>query len=206
MAPTQLRPRLLKLIERERRRSEAGQPAEITAKMNSLIDGEIIEALYRASQAGVRIRLNVRGSCALRPGVPGLSENIDVISIVDRFLEHSRICCFLNGGELEVFLASADWMTRNLDKRIELMFPVEDPECKAKVLHALNAAFNDNTKARRLDAQGVYKRLTPAKGETPCRVQTYLHEHAKRSAALARERAGIVFQPEAQEPGSPEAI
>ncbi len=204
MAPTQLRPRLLKLIERERRRAEAGQPAEITAKMNSLIDGEIVEALYRASQAGVRIKLNVRGSCALRPGVPGVSDNIEVISVVDRFLEHSRISCFLNGGEQEVYLASADWMARNLDKRIELMFPVEDPDCKAKVLHALRAAFDDNTKARRLDNQGIYHRLTPGKGEAPCRVQTYLHEHAKRSAALARERAGIVFQPEGRESGAPE--
>ena len=94
--------------------------------MNSLIDDEIIEALYAASRAGVRIRLNVRGICALRPGVPGVSDNIEVVSIVDRFLEHARVYYFLNGGDEEVYLASADWMTRNLDKRIELMFPVED--------------------------------------------------------------------------------
>ena len=99
MAPTGLRRRFLKLIDRERRRAEAGQPAEIIAKMNSLIDEEIIEALYAASQAGVRIRLNVRGICALRPGVPGVSDNIEVVSIVDRFLEHSRIYYFLNGGD-----------------------------------------------------------------------------------------------------------
>ena len=103
MAPTDLRERFLKLIDRERRRAEAGQPAEIVAKMNSLVDEEIIEALYAASAAGVRIRLNVRGICALRPGVPGLSENIEVVSIVDRFLEHSRIYYFLNGGDEEVY-------------------------------------------------------------------------------------------------------
>ena len=126
MAPTGLRQRFLKLIDRERRRAVAGQPAEIIAKMNSLIDEEIIARLYEASQAGVRIRLNVRGICALRPGVPGVSDNIEVVSIVDRFLEHSRIYYFLNGGDEEVYLASADWMTRNLDKRVELMFPIED--------------------------------------------------------------------------------
>jgi len=199
MAPTQLRQRLLKLIDRERRRAEAGQPAEITAKMNSLIDREIIEALYRASQAGVRIRLNVRGICALRPGVAGLSEHIEVISIVDRFLEHSRIACFLNGGERELYLGSADWMTRNLDKRIELMFPVEDKDCRAKLLHALEAQFKDNTKARRLTPDGTYKRVKPAKGEAVCRVQSSLHDNAARSAALARERAGVVLEPEGRE-------
>src|SRR5262249_32974591 len=133
MAPTGLRRRFLRLIERERRRAESGQPAEIVAKMNSLIDREIIDALYAASQRGVNIRLNVRGICALRPGVPELSDNIEVISIVDRFLEHSRIYYFLNGGDEELFLASADWMTRNLDKRVELMFPIEEDDHKAKV-------------------------------------------------------------------------
>ena len=134
MAPTHLRRRLIKLIDRERRRAEAGQPAEIVAKMNSLIDDEIIETLYAASRSGVRIQLNVRGICALRPGVPGASETIDVVSIVDRFLEHSRIYYFLNGGDEEVYLASADWMTRNLDKRVELMWPVETAAHKARVI------------------------------------------------------------------------
>src|SRR5262249_44703023 len=110
MAPTQLREQLCRLIDRERRTAEAGQPAEILAKMNSLIDEEIIEALYRASQAGVTVRLNVRGICALRPQVPDISTNIEVTSIVDRFLEHSRIFYFLNGGLEDVYLASADWM------------------------------------------------------------------------------------------------
>ena len=125
LAPTTLRERFLKLIQRERRRAAAGQPAEIVAKMNSLIDEEIIEALYAASAAGVRIALNVRGICALRPGVPDLSSNIEVISVVDRFLEHARVYYFLNAGDDELYLSSADWMTRNLDKRVELMFPIQ---------------------------------------------------------------------------------
>jgi polyphosphate kinase len=122
LAPTGLRRRFLTLIERERRRAEAGEPAEIVAKMNSLTDGAITQALYRASRAGVKIRLNVRGICVLRPGVAGVSENIEVISIVDRFLEHARIYYFQNGGEDEVYLASADWMNRNLDKRSKSCF------------------------------------------------------------------------------------
>ena len=118
---------MLKLIDaRDAPRAEAGQPAEIRAKMNSLIDVDMIRALYEASNAGVQIQLNVRGICALRPGVPGLSERISVVSVVGRFLEHARIFVFHNGGDEEVYLASADWMTRNLDKRIELLFPIED--------------------------------------------------------------------------------
>jgi polyphosphate kinase len=195
MAPTELRRRFLKLINRERRRAESGQAAEIVAKMNSLIDAEIITALYAASQAGVRVRLNVRGICALRPGLPTLSANIEVVSIVDRYLEHSRIYYFLNGGEEEVYLASADWMTRNLDKRIELMFPVENAEHKAKVLYTLRAMFRDNVKSRWLGADGEYRRRPLAPGETPFRVQAHLQEEARRLAALARDRAGVSFRP-----------
>jgi polyphosphate kinase len=196
MAPTELRRRFLNLIARERRRAEAGQPAEIIAKVNSLIDEEIIEALYAASRNGVSIRLNVRGSCALRPGLPEVSANIDVISIVDRFLEHSRIFYFLNGGDDEVYLASADWMTRNLDKRVELMFPIENPEHKAKVLYSLRAMFRDTMKARRLGADGVYRRREPSAGEAAFRVQQHLQDEAERLASLAHERAGVVFRPE----------
>jgi polyphosphate kinase len=199
MAPTGLRHRFLALIDRERRRAESGQPSEIVAKMNSLIDGEIISALYAASQAGVKIRLNVRGICALRPAVPGVSENIEVVSIVDRYLEHSRIYYFLNGGEEEVYLASADWMTRNLDKRVELMFPVEQADNRAKVLYTLRAMFRDNVKSRWLDADGVYRRRPRAPGETPFRVQEHLQEEARRLAALARDRAGVTFRPEERE-------
>jgi polyphosphate kinase len=179
MAPTEMRERFVKLIARERRRAEAGQPAEIRAKLNSLIDKNIIEALYEASQAGVRILLNVRGICALRPGLRGVSETIQVVSIIDRFLEHSRIYYFRNGGDDEVYLASADWMTRNLDRRIELMFPVEDDACRAKVVHALNAMFRDNVKARTLGSDGVYRRRKRDRGEEPFRVQQYLYEDAR---------------------------
>jgi polyphosphate kinase len=197
MAPTEFRRRLLKLIARERRRAEAGQPAEIVAKMNSLIDDEIIHGVYDASRAGVRIRLNVRGICALRPAIPDVSESIEVVSIVDRFLEHSRIYYFQNGGDEEVYLASGDWMTRNFDKRVELMFPVEDPGHKARVIHVLRSMFGDTEKARWLRADGTYERRPPAPGDAPFRVQHHLQEEARRRAAVARGRAGIVLQPEA---------
>jgi polyphosphate kinase len=196
MAPTGLRRRLLRLIDRERRRAESGQPAEIVAKMNSLIDDEIIEGLYAASRAGVRIRLNVRGICALRPGVPHASENIEVVSVVDRFLEHSRIFYFLNAGDEDVYLASADWMTRNLDKRIELMFPIEHPEHKSRVLHALRMMFRDTVKARWLGADGVYRRRPPVAGEAPCRAQQALQEEARRAASQAGDSAGVALRPE----------
>ena len=202
MAPTGLRQRFIRLINRERRRAEAGQPAEIVAKMNSLIDSEIIEALYAASTSGVSIRLNVRGICALRPGVAGMSERIEVVSIVDRFLEHSRVYWFLNGGEEEVYLASADWMTRNFDKRIELMFPVVRPEHKAKVLFALRAVFKDNCHAYQLAADGSYTRRTPAKGEPMFRVQHVLQDEAQRTSALAKDAAGISFTPVTDAPAS----
>jgi len=196
MAPTGLRQRFLALIDRERRRADAGQPAEIIAKMNSLVDDEIIEALYSASRAGVRIRLNVRGSCTLRPGAPGASENIEVVSIIDRFLEHSRIYYFLNGGDEDVFLASADWMTRNLDKRIELMFPIEQPESRAKILFALRAMFRDSVKSRWLGVDGIYRRPTVQPGEAAFRVQDELQAEGRRAMTLTRDGSGIAFLPE----------
>jgi polyphosphate kinase len=196
MAPTGLRQRFLKLIDREKRRATSGQPAEIVAKMNSLLDVEIIARLYEASQAGVRIRLNVRGMCALRPGVSGLSDNIVVVSVVDRFLEHSRIYYFLNGGEEVLYLASADWMARNLDRRVELMFPVETPEHKGRILSALRMMFSDTEKSRWLDADGVYRRRPPSPREPRCRVQEALHQEGHRLASLALERKGVTFRPE----------
>ncbi len=195
MAPTQLRARFLKLIERERQRAEAGQAAEIRAKVNSLVDEEIIRALYEAAKAGVKVRLNVRGTCCLRPGLKGVSETIEVVSVVDRFLEHARVFYFRNGGDEEVYLASADWMTRNLDKRIELLFPVESPDARQKVLFALDAAFQDNLKGRRLQADGTYKRRRPAKGEEPFRMQLHLYREAQRALQRARAASGVALEP-----------
>ena len=195
MAPTQLRERFLKLIERERRRAEAGQAAQIRAKMNALVDEDIIRGLYDASRAGVAIRLNVRGICCLRPGVKGASETIEVVSIVDRFLEHSRIFHFKNGGDEEVYLASADWMPRNLDRRIELLFPVEAADCRQKVLEALDAMFQDNVKARRLQPDGSHKRRRPARGEEPFRAQLELYRQAQRALEKARAAAVVSLEP-----------
>ena len=126
----QLADRLSALIEREADHAQAGRPARIIAKMNSLVDPQIIETLYAASAAGVKIDLVVRGICCLRPGLPGVSENIRVISILDKYLEHSRITYFQNDGQPEVFLSSADWMPRNFRRRVELMFPIEDPSLR----------------------------------------------------------------------------
>jgi len=195
MAPTQLRERVLRLVQRERERAEAGQAAFIRARMNSLVDEDIIRALYEAARAGVRIRLNVRGICCLRPGLKGVSDGIEVVSIVDRFLEHSRIFHFANGGDEEVYLSSADWMPRNLDRRIELLFPVRSAEGRAKVLAALDAAFADNVKGRWLQSDGSYKRRRPARGEEPYRSQIELYREAKRAAERARAGAGVTFEP-----------
>jgi polyphosphate kinase len=199
MAPTGLRERILKLIDRERRRAEEGQPGEIRAKMNALVDEDIIRALYAASRAGVRIRLNVRGICCLRPGVKGVSDTIEVVSLVDRFLEHARVFHFSNGGDEEVYLASADWMPRNLDRRIELMFPVPPPASR-RVLDTLDATFQDNVKARRLQPDGTYKRRRPARGEEPLRMQVRLYDEVRRARERAQAGAGVVFEPVTKEP------
>jgi polyphosphate kinase len=195
MAPTGLRERLLKLIARERQRAEAGQAAEIRAKMNSLADEDIIRALYDASRAGVRIRLNVRGICCLRPGVKGASERIEVVSIVDRFLEHARIFYFRNGGDEELYLSSADWMPRNLDRRIELLFPVEAPDCRRRLLATLEAMFLDNVKARWLQPDGSYRRRRPAKGDELVRAQLQIHRETTQAAERARAAASRALEP-----------
>ena len=195
MAPTQLRERILKLIERERRWAEQGHAGQIRAKMNSLVDEDIIRALYQASQAGVRIALNVRGICCLRPGLKDVSETIEVVSIVDRFLEHARIFHFRNGGAQEVYLSSADWMPRNLDRRIELLFPLESTECRQKALAALDAVFQDDVKARRLLPDGTYKRRRPAKGEEPFRAQLHLYRETQRALERVRAASGVSLEP-----------
>jgi len=194
MAPTTLRERFLRLIQREQRRAEEGQPAEIRAKMNSLVDEEIIRALYDASRAGVRIRLNVRGICCLRPGVKGVSDTIEVLSVVDRFLEHSRVFHFRNGGDEEVYLSSADWMPRNLDRRIELLFPVA-PENRKKVLEVLDAMFVDNVKGRRLQPDGTYRRRRSPRGEEPFRSQVHIYRELQQGLERARAGAAVTLEP-----------
>ena len=184
-APMGMRQRLLELIDGETQRRDQGGKAVIRAKMNSLVDPEIIEALYRASQAGVKIQLNVRGICCLRPGVKGLSENIEVVSIIDRFLEHSRICYFYQGGLEQVYISSADWMPRNIDRRIELLVPVDDDICKRRLIHLLDACFADNVKSHRLQSNGKYKRLKP--GKKPYQCQRRLAEEAKEAVRLAEQ-------------------
>ena len=175
MAPLGLRDAILALIRREADRAAAGQSAWIMAKMNSLVDKRIIDGLYAASSAGVSIRLNVRGICCLRPGVAGLSENIRVVSIVDRYLEHSRAFVFHNGGDTEVFLSSADWMPRNLDRRVELMFPVTQEGPRQRLIEALQVQFEDNQKARELLPDGTYRRVA-AEGTEPVRAQERLYK------------------------------
>lgn len=174
--PGLLKQRFLDLIEREIRVTTPEQPGLILAKINSLQDRDIIAALYRASQSNVRIKLNVRGICCLVPGVKGVSENIEVRSIVDRFLEHARIFYFANGGHEEVYLSSADWMQRNLDRRFETIFPVQSPELRARLLHILDVFFTDNVKAWTLQSDGEYQRV---RGEgPPIRAQELLYQEA----------------------------
>ncbi len=193
VAPIGLRERLLELIDAEAERRRQGQKARIVAKMNSLVDTEVIDALYRASQAGVKIRLNIRGICCLRPGVKGLSENIEVVSIVDRFLEHARIMVFHHGGDERVFISSADWMPRNLRGRVELLVPVGDPDCRRRLTAILDTYFRDNCKARRLLADGSYKRVSA--GRVPVRAQYALHELVAGEVLAEQRRRKNVFEP-----------
>jgi polyphosphate kinase len=168
VAPVTLRRELLSLIDRETEHALAGRPCGIRAKINALTENEVVRALYRASQAGVPIDLLVRGMCVLRPGIPGVSETIRVRSIVGRFLEHSRVLVFENGGDREVFISSADWMGRNLDRRVELAVPVLDPvHAETLCSQVMDVLFADNVKSRELLADGSYRRRTPSDGEMP---------------------------------------
>jgi polyphosphate kinase len=176
MAPLALKGRIIRLIERETSRSSRDTPGHIRAKMNSLADPEVIEALYTASQAGVHIELNVRGICMLVPGVKGVSENIRVVSIIDRYLEHTRLFHFQNGGNDEYYLSSADWMPRNLERRVELMFPVVQENHKNRLSNALSVYFSANLKSHELRPDGSYRDLEPAAGEEPRRAQQKFHQ------------------------------
>lgn len=194
-APLTLRETILEMIEAETRRAQKGQTAQIMAKVNSLVDCDIIEALYTASQAGVRVRLNVRGICCLKPGIKGLSDNITVVSIIDRFLEHARILYFSHGGDPRVLISSADWMPRNLDRRIELLAPVEDAQCRAKLVRILDSYFLDTFKARILHADGTYHRAAPVEGEAAFRCQEMLYQAAKDAVSLVEKSRHTTFEP-----------
>ena len=179
MAPVTIKSRLIAMINREIERSTAENPGLIIAKMNSLTHEEVISALYKASQAGVKVLLNIRGICMLVPGVEGLSENIRVVSIVDRYLEHSRIFYFQNGGTPELYCSSADWMNRNLDRRIELMFPILDKKAFEDVKSILDTYFADNTTSMELQSNGSWQPVERGKKDTPVRAQEVLYKKYK---------------------------
>lgn len=170
VAPLSLRPRMTALIDREAEHARAGRPSGIIGKLNAISDAGIVQALYRASQAGVPIELIVRGMCILRPGIPGISETIRVRSILGRFLEHSRIFSFVNGGAHEVYIGSADWMGRNLDRRVETVVPLLDPAVRAQIREILDVFLADNTKARIERPDGGYLRAEP-EGAPPVSAQ-----------------------------------
>lgn len=194
LAPIWLRDKFITLINREIRNVKEGKPGRIVAKMNSLCDKKIIMELYKASMAGVKIELVVRGICCLRPGIPGISENITVHSIVGVFLEHSRIFYCYNGGNEEVYMGSADWMPRNLDKRVEIMFPVEDEELKEKVIHILEVQLADNMKAHVLRPDGTYDKVD-RRGKTPVNSQETFEKEAIEAAGKTENYSERTFTP-----------
>jgi polyphosphate kinase len=171
VAPARLQSFMIGQIEKEAELQRSGKSGRIIAKLNGILEPAVVQALYRASQAGVKIDLICRGICALRPGIPGVSENIRVISIVDRFLEHSRIFYFGNGGDPQVLIGSADWMDRNLSRRVEVVFPIEQPDLKHRLIEILTITLNDNVKARELLPDGTYRRVKPKEGEAPLHSQ-----------------------------------
>ena len=180
ISPVSLRDRMMAMIEREKKHCQDGGSGHIVAKMNSLVDKRMIKALYEASQAGVKIDLIVRGICCLRPGVKGVSDNIRVISIVGQLLEHSRIFYFHNGGDGELYLGSADWMTRNLDRRVEAVTPVENPDIAKDIHEILSVMLADNRQAWELQGDGSYVQRNPGEGEIEQSSQDILMERANR--------------------------
>lgn len=202
VAPIWLRKRFLKLIGRETRHALAGKPAHIIAKMNSLCDKEVIAALYEASSAGVKIELIIRGICCLKVGIPGVSENISVRSIVGNFLEHARIFYFHNDGQEELYMGSADWMPRNLDKRVEIVFPLEDERIKQEAKHILDIQLADNMKAHILQPDDSYEKID-RRGKVLLCAQDYFCEEAVKRAAVpvdpVRDRVFIPAEPISEE-------
>ncbi len=195
-APIDLQQRIVELIDFETAQQAQGRKSQILAKMNALVDPTVIAALYRASQAGVDIQLVVRGTCCLRPGVPGLSETIRVVSIIDRFLEHSRIFFFHHGGGKQLFIASADWMPRNLIRRIELMVPIENRNAHKRLLRILKVCLSDNTNAWLMQPDGTYRRMseTASTGKR-IRAQEILYQEATLAATQSKAARRIKFEP-----------
>ena len=193
-APISLRDRIIEMIRVEIERAREGHPASIRAKLNSLVDPKIIEALYEASSAGVQIDLVIRGICCLRPGVDELSENIRVFSIVDRFLEHSRILYFHHGGDERVFISSADWMPRNLDRRIELLVSVSDERAKARLIEVLDLNVRDNVKGRRLKSDGHYAPPKVRRDQRTVHSQQQLHDQAVEAELKADRMRQTTFE------------
>lgn len=182
VAPSRMQSFMIERIQQEVANQQAGKPARVIAKINGLLEPAIVQAVYRASQAGVRFDIICRGICALRVGVPGVSENVRVISIVDRFLEHSRIYYFENGGDPIVYIGSADWMDRNLSRRVEVVFPIEEPALKQRLIEILNVCLSDNVKARELQTDGSYRRVSPKPDQPRVRSQERFLELAQQNA------------------------
>jgi polyphosphate kinase len=196
-APQTLKAVFLRLIETEAAHARSGQACGITAKMNALSDTDMIMALYRASNAGVPIRLMVRGICCLLSGVPGQSENIEVSSVVDRFLEHDRMYSFVNGGSVKVFLSSADWMPRNLDRRVEILFPIEEAALKARLLNNLSVSLSDDARRRVQQPDGTYKKVS-TDGKAVNRSQYFFYHMAEKAYQEANEEKKLaLFRPKA---------
>ena len=193
-APSAMKPRLLDLIAGETERAKQGLPAKIIGKTNALQDPEIIAALYTASEAGVEILLNVRGICCLIPGEK-FSKNIEVVSVIDRYLEHARLFYFHQGGDPQVFIASADWMTRNLEKRVELMIPIEENSIKRRLVKILETYFKDNENAYHIQPDGTSKPITAKKGDKPFRAQEHFYQQAKRTAKAREHERSMTFEP-----------
>lgn len=193
-APLRLRSALKTMIDSEAKRAANGQEARIMIKLNALTDTVLIDALYAASQAGVKIFMNIRGICCLKPGIPGLSENIRVVSIIDRYLEHARLLYMHHGGDPRVFISSADWMRRNLDNRKELLVPVEDPKCRRRLIHIMEVFQKDNMKSSVLQPDGSYLQEIPTKGDL-FRAQEILYREVRMATHRLAMKQRTMFEP-----------
>ncbi|MGE9268363.1 MAG: polyphosphate kinase 1 [Verrucomicrobiales bacterium] len=194
-APTRMKRRVLELIEAETEIAKSGEEAHIMAKVNSLQDPDVIDALLKAARAGVRVDLNVRGICCLRPPRGKAGQNLNVVSIIDRYLEHARIFYFSRAGDPEVYISSADWMVRNLEKRVELMIPILEPSAKRRLIKALESAFKDNTQASKLQPDGSFTRLQPGPNEKAVQFQKVMQNKAEKAAKKRAIERRSTFEP-----------